>query len=623
MGREVQGHAADDVPEAASADDGIGDGIGDDCSAARALADAAPSLMWIADRTGSRIAFNDRWIHFRGRPVELETGGGWIEGVHPDDRSRTTERWRSILATRADDHLEYRLASRSGGYECILESISPQFDADGNLAGFLGCCTTITRHVEAFDDLLAHLPVCAIVVGSDHARSILHANPATLEVYGCDEADAIGRPVSELFGSDCESDSLEFDRAWQAGRSRFEGVHNALSGAPRPVEVHAHRITYRGDASLLVIVHHAGDRVRVERELEELREQVRRAQKLEAIGLLAAGVAHDFNNLRMAMRSCADLVRRELAPDHPSRTALDMIEQACNEVADATDSLVTFAGSGQGVHVPLDLTEVIGASIDLLERMLPASITVNRELPHEPVWVRAAPQQVQQCIYDLAINARDAMPNGGTIDVRLAADHDRGGVARITVEDDGDGMPPDVCNRIFEPFFTTKPHDTGAGLGLSVVREIIFDHGGRIECDSAVGRGARFGAGLVLLIEDDDFIRELLLTSLEGVGFTVATAADGGEALALVRARAADARLLVLDLDLPGRSGHACIEAIAADGVDLPILVMARDLEDPVQPATMHVESLARPFSMQEFIDKVSTMTASEPESAPGQSPES
>jgi PAS domain S-box-containing protein len=369
---------------------------------------------------------------------------------------------------------------------------------------------------------------------------------------------------------------------------------------------------------------------------KQAEEQLRHSQKLEAVGTLAAGVAHDFNNLLTAIFGYTSLARKSLSAGHPAQQYLDMAEEAIQQASGVTRSLLTFSHRAAATKSPVDVAKVLTDSIRLLRRVLPASVEIVEQVPPDlELWVNADATQLQQVLMNLAVNARDAMPNGGQLRIalrkgRAGPDDPKGADGRtclsravVFVEDTGVGMPGDIRSRIFEPFFTTKRHGEGTGLGMSIVHGIVTDHGGEIRIDSEPGRGTRVtiwlpgcepcaagvrperapekaGHGeLVLVVEDDEHIRSIVTSTLRSEGYEVVQAGDGVQGLKVFEEYGALVSLLVLDVDLPRLSGLACLEEARSRRAGLPAIVVTGSVQDgAMRPNADNVHVLRKPFRM-------------------------
>jgi two-component system cell cycle sensor histidine kinase/response regulator CckA len=346
-------------------------------------------------------------------------------------------------------------------------------------------------------------------------------------------------------------------------------------------------------------------------ERKRLEEQLRQSQKMEAIGRLAGGVAHDFNNLLTIILGNIHLLRQVSPPDVEAISLIDDIREAADRAAGLVRQLLTFSRRTPAHPEIVDLNQVVSATASLLKRLLGEQVFVNLKLSPEPVRVRADRGQLEQVIMNLAVNARDAMPTGGTLTLAtrrvdppsLGEDP----IARLIVSDTGIGMTDEVKARIFEPFFTTKGPDKGTGLGLATVYGIVEQAGGHIEVDSTPGKGTTFrvdlpwcfaaapstvitaretmfrtvpGAGKsVLLVEDEDGVRKLARYALEGQGYTVAEAPDAESALELLKPDSAF-DLLVTDLTMPGMDGRDLAGQVRATRPDMGVVFVSGYVPD-------------------------------------------
>lgn len=421
-------------------------------------------------------------------------------------------------------------------------------------------------------------------------------------------------------------------------------VKNVLERCAAETELREHRehleeLVKERTAELVAEIH---ERLRAEEEKRALQEQLNHAQKMEAVGQLASGVAHDFNNLLTVIFGNLDLIRRQLSPDQEKAfgASLEAIWEAAQQAIGVTRSLLIFARKVPGEKKPIDLWETVERTVRMIRRALPASIELVTEREgNTPIWTHADETQVQQVIMNLAVNARDAMPNGGTLRIAVAGADGPGdeGVRRLgkpeaplvclTVSDTGTGIPPEIQARIFEPFFSTKPRGAGTGLGLSIIHGIVKDHGGRIEVGSVVGKGTTFrvflpacepgveaeagrppGGGRqgkgekILLAEDDDYIGTVLATRLESDGYLVIRADNGQSLLDACREHGDSIRLFVLDVDLPKRSGIDCLKDLRTEGCQTPAILMTGSMEvDLTEPLPGRTRLLRKPFQVVEL----------------------
>ena len=330
--------------------------------------------------------------------------------------------------------------------------------------------------------------------------------------------------------------------------------------------------------------------VTVRRQLEE---QLRQSQKMEAVGELAGGVAHDFNNLLTVIRGQVELLIEALGASHPESRSLDEIIAAADRAASLTHQLLAFSRKQMLQPVTLDLNEVVASLMTMLRRLIGEHIEVAIVPAPALGVITADPSQMEQVIVNLVVNARDAMPRGGRIQIRTenvvldeVGAYERGNglpsgaFVLLSVSDTGHGVLPEHRDRIFEPFFTTKEVGKGTGLGLATVFGVVKQSGGHLICESEVGRGTTFkiylpraaaarpvapypvtpppgcdGTETILVAEDEDAVRRLVRRILEARGYNVLTARDGTEATRLAEAHAGSIGLLLTDVIMPGLGG--------------------------------------------------------------------
>ncbi len=399
--------------------------------------------------------------------------------------------------------------------------------------------------------------------------------------------------------------------------------HRKKDGSLIDVEITAEDFELDGRNARLVLANDVTERRRAEEALRKSEEQLRQAQKMDAVGRFAGGVAHDFNNVLSVVLSYSEMLLGDLGPDDPIRADLDEIRRAGVRAADLTRQLLTF--SRQEVQTPtlLDLNEVVTGLGKLIGRLVGDGVELSIEASPQLDKVKADRGQVEQIIMNLVLNARDAMPLGGTLKVqtcnvdlddRYVRDHM--GVApgphvALIVTDSGVGMDPETQARIFEPFFTTKAVGKGTGLGLSVVFGIVKQSGGHIWVDSARGRGTRFNivfpvvdasealqptrptrsvraqavnGETILLVDDDDQVRAVARRILTHLGFTVLEAPGSGEALLLAERHGAAISLLVTDVVMPRMNGAQLAERLRKTWPELKVLFMSGYATDGVLP---------------------------------------
>ncbi len=435
-----------------------------------------------------------------------------------------------------------------------------------------------------------------------------YVNEAAVQSLGYTREELLSMSVLDIDSNLDESNWAGLVQAMkELGHGRVESTHIRKDGSTFPIEVTGNVFDFEGDLQNLAIARDITERKDAEAARQVLEDQLRQAQKMEAIGQLAGGVAHDFNNVLLVIQMVAGILK-ENDPGDTTGRALDEIIAATERAANLTRQLLVFSRRQVVDPVNMDLAESARDMSRLLARVLEEPIALGIEIEEGLPLVCADRGMMGQVVMNLAINARDAMPGGGKLLIKVestrrshpkaAADDESALYVCLTVSDTGTGIPPEDMSRIFDPFFTTKAAGKGTGLGLATVFGIVESHGGWIDVDSAVGEGTKFkvflpavegnrapsvvseepttaleGADTVLLVEDDVAVRAATSTALRRYGYRVLEAESGEAAVALFEERGDDVALLVTDLVMPGKlSGRQLAEAISGRAPELPVL---------------------------------------------------
>jgi signal transduction histidine kinase/CheY-like chemotaxis protein len=366
-------------------------------------------------------------------------------------------------------------------------------------------------------------------------------------------------------------------------------------------------------------------------ERTRLQQQLHQSQKMEAVGQLASGIAHDINNTLTAIYGYLSLALVSLHKDHEATPYLEKIAIAAEQASQTTRSLLTFARPVAPRRDPIELAPVVQQAVSMARGVMPARIQLAMDIEAgEGLWVQGDSTQIQQVLLNLAINARDSISGSGRITVSLGRE---GETARMMVVDSGSGMTPEVVARIFEPFFTTKPRGEGTGLGLAVVQGIVTAHNGKVMVESTPGAGTVFsvmmplivppgsrpadaqpappglGAGTVMLLEDNVHVRDLLSMALRTAGFSVIEVGDGREFLAQAQREPRQAAAYVLDIDIPGCLGTECLDTLRSAGDRTPAVFISGGRADDVV-ADEITRVLAKPFHASDLIRALNSVIA-------------
>ena len=585
---------------------------------------------------GSPIKWTDETYRIYGVAPETftPTAESFISLLHPEDRPAMLCWIEACAAGRSPGDLEFRAIRPDGSVHTLLGRGGPTHGADGGPGSITGTVQDITKRKRAeealreseerYRGLFEHSPFG--IYRTTREGRILIANRALIEMLGYATLDELLARNLKEGGFEPDYPRRRFKEAIERdGEIRgFEAVWLTKDG--RRLFVRENAQAFRDADGNVLYYEGAVEDVTAEREaLEELersRAQLLQAQKMEAIGRLAGGVAHDFNNILQALLSLATVLRLRAGSPEVTRTVAE-IDSLVQRGGALTQELLLFSRREITKKERLDLGEAAREAGALLRRLIPADIRLAIEAEAEPLWVEADRGQIQQVITNLAVNARDAMSDGGVLTIRVGhAD----GEATLEVADTGHGMDEAVRAHLFEPFFTTKEKHKGSGLGLSVVHGIVEQHGGRIEVDSAPGRGSRFrmifpmaappeetateqpgaeddlpqgGGQWIVLVEDEDDARRGLQAMLEMLGYRVTALASGEEAGLLPADPAPD--LLLTDLMLPGISGSGLAVGLRDRWPGLPVILMSGYSEDEVARRGIEAGAmrfLQKPFDM-------------------------
>jgi len=503
-------------------------------------------------------------------------------------------------------------------------------DVDGRPAGYEGIWRNITErksseeHLRQSEDrfrqIFGTVPD-TIVVSRARDGLLLDVNPGFERATGWPREEAVGRTTVGLgLWADVEARDAMVAGLRATGEVLERSfVFRRKDGALRDGVFSARTVPMLGEACVVFVMRDVSEQRRLEADHARMEAELRQAQKLEAFGQIAGGVAHDYNNLLTVQLGAVALLREIPGLAEEARELAAEIEASARKAASLTRQLLAFGRRQVLQPRRLDLNEVVGAFLLMLRRVLREDIRIDLEPAAGPLWVHADAGMLEQVVMNLAVNARDAMPGGGRLTLALdavtgARDGGRpppGRWVRLTVSDTGHGMDEETRRRVFEPFFTTKPAGQGTGLGLATVYGVVRQHGGSVEVESRPGAGATFGVLLlaaeppglshehpaaeaaarasgrgerVLLVEDDPPVRQVLQGWLLRLGYQVVACASGDEALARWRTRTEPMDLVLTDMVMPGdTSGRALALALRGEDPSLPVVVMSGHSVDLAQ----------------------------------------
>jgi len=458
----------------------------------------------------------------------------------------------------------------------------------------------------------------------DAKGGIISANPALVAMLGYDsEADLKGVGLPDIWATRAEWDAIiDNDGVIDGLEARWVRKDGRLLN----VVIRMRQVRRSG-------VDYFEGSVRDMTQTKILQEQLELGRRLDIVGRLAGGVAHDFNNVLTAILAGADMVEYELKRGSDPQEDLEAIRIAARRAADLSSQLLNFSRQEGSQVAPVSVNEILDSTSLMLSRLLPPMIRLEVERPVEPVWIMAELGSIERILLNLAINAQDAMPSGGLLQISAKGSQD-GGLLTIRVQDTGLGIDPDVLKNIFEPFFTTKEAGQGTGLGLSNVYRIVESLGGGIEVESQPGRGTEFrvmlptcpptdetgsspvfhlqsGAGrLILLVEDQGIVRKSLFQTLTYAGYEVLAREDGESGLTAALENLDSLLIVISDVMMPVRDGVTMIDAILEERPDLPYLLISGFIEKEFNGRVNSDEHfLAKPFNTVELLSRVQRLT--------------
>ncbi len=609
--------------------------------------------VWYWNLETGRICISARFAEMLGfEPHEFETGyDEYMSLIHPEDRSRVDAAFHEHLEAEAGVICgEYRIRHRDGGWRWHLSRGASARDAQGRVVRMAGTTSDITQARETHEALRASearfravatsAPFGIMLIGADGTP--LWANERLLALFRIDdEAFRAGRIRERIHDRDRDRvrdawaralrDGAEFDLSYRAVLP--DGRERIMRGRSAPVRGEGGTVT--GYVAMVEDVTEWHENQRARRDLEQ---QVQHAQKLESLGVLAGGIAHDFNNLLVGILGNANLALLELPADLPVRALVRQIQAAAERSADLTRQLLAYAGRGQRVVSPLNLSSLVQELSTLLRTALSKQARLEQQLDPDVPDVLADPAQITQVVMNLLTNASEAVGDGpGVVSVRtrlerlsrpaldalyLGSDLPEGPYVCLEVSDTGRGMSAETEAHIFDPFFTTK--FTGRGLGLAAVLGIVRAHRGALGVKTTEGVGTTFrvylpvarpaqaepppseaarrkeAGGLVLVVDDEPAVRLVARRFLERWGFEVVEAENGVQAVEIAEPLRDRLRLAIVDLTMPYQDGLATLRALRERKRDLPVVLMSGYTEQSAGgeiDRARHVRFVQKPFT--------------------------
>ena len=577
-----------------------------------------PDMIFVKDVDSLRfVRFNKAGEDLLGYSRDDLLGKNDYDFFTEEQADFFTEKDRQVIAGKNVTEIDYeQINTKLKGTRILRTKKLPVVDAKGEPQFLLGISTDITEQKKAEDELKSAYirlhqifdSITGLILVIDSTTyEILYANKFSEEIYGKNLEGGLCYERLNGFDTVCDHCSMSkvielqgqpHQREWfSPGLKKHLFVTERLIKWPDNRDV---KFQFALDMT---------DIKQSEREKEKLQSQLLQAQKMEAVGTLAGGIAHDFNNLLQVVLGYSEIVLARKTEDEVDYQDVFKIQQAGKRGADLVKKLLTFSRRVESKFIPIDLNQQITSLGSLLSRTIPKNISIDLSLGGDLAPILADPTQVDQILMNLAVNARDAMPGGGTLTIQTAnvtldekscsqnLEAQPGDYVLIRVSDTGHGMDSETLEHIFEPFFSTKEVGKGTGLGLATIYGIVKHLRGHIQCESILEQGTTFMIYLpaapkqevqelpaqetlmpgrnetVLLVDDEDEIRNLAKTILERAGYKVLTARNGLEAVETYGLRKNEISVTLLDLIMPQMDGVQCLKEILAINPQAPVII--------------------------------------------------
>lgn len=608
----------------------------------RTMADTAPVMIWMAGCDKLCNYFNAVWLDFTGKSLQSEIGNGWVNGVHPDDRDRCVQIYVNAFDARQAFSMEYRLQNRNKEYRWILNKGTPRVNSDGDFEGYIGSCIDITERKQAEKKIAEQAVLLDVATDAillrDLEGTILYCNQSAERIYGWMAQEFLGKSANDVLFKEYTQELAEaMQEVTQNGA--WQGELAKVTKQGRDITVASRWTLVRDEAGNPKSILSVDTDITEKKQLEN---QFLRAQRLESLGTLASGIAHDLNNMLTPVLAISQLLPLRLNDvDETSSEMLEMLEATAKRGANLVKQVLSFARGNEGKRTVLQIKHILKDIEQFAKGTFPKSITIERDFPRDLWTVSADATQLHQIFMNLVVNARDAMPDGGILRIKaknkfidrsyakMNIEAKVGSYVVVTIADTGIGISERIIDRIFDPFFTTKEVGKGTGLGLSTVLGIVKNHGGFVEVSSEINKGTKFKVylpsiegdispisegkelpkgnnELILVVDDEVAICEIIKTTLETYNFRVITAKDGIEAIAVYVQQKKEINIVLIDMMMPSMDGATAIRTLQHINPQVKIIAMSGLVSNQAlaQSSGAGIQGfLTKPFSADELLN--------------------
>jgi PAS domain S-box-containing protein len=602
-------------------------------------------VFWMSDpKERQRLYVSPAYENIWGRSRENLYANfiEWLEAIHPQDRQHIeTVFFEQSLAGTYDE--EYRIIRPDGSLRWIRDRGFPIRDKSGEPYRVVGIAEDISDRKLAEQQIREHAALLDVATDAIFVRDLEHHllfwNKGAERLYGWEAAEVLGRSAeSLLYKSEETLPQFEAIQTILAKDGKWQGELQQVTKDDRKIIVESRWTLVRDEAGNPKSILTVSTDITEKKQLEA---QFLRAQRLESLGTLASGIAHDFNNILTPILAVAQLLPLKFPNlDENSQQLLRILEDNTKRGADLVKQILSFSRGVEGSRTVVQIRHLVSDVARVAQRTFPKSIETQTDVARDLWTVFADATQLHQVVMNLVVNARDAMPDGGILNIsaenlwidenyaRMYVDAKVGPYVVMTIADTGTGIPPEIIDRIFDPFFTTKEVGKGTGLGLSTVMGIIKSHSGFVNMYSEVGKGSRFkvylpssqitetpvatdvelpnGHGqLILVVDDETTICEITKTTLESHNYRVFTASDGIETLAFYAQYKDDISVVLIDLMMPGMDGSTTILTLQRMNPQVQIIAMSGLMSNwtTAQKRSLGIQYfLPKPFTAQALL---------------------